>query len=166
VRKEGNMLKKLKDNRGFTFIELLTVMIVLGILAQISLIFMLDLRSRSSDVMAMSDGRNLVTIARGNFVNLDDVKYDHNPGDGPNIGTLDTGNNPRADGPVFTLSPGVKAKITAGSESPGIPDYGFLEVWLCHEGGTKVGAAGEIGEGRKEYYYVVDELGADILATF
>jgi prepilin-type N-terminal cleavage/methylation domain-containing protein len=166
VRKEGNMLKKLKDNRGFTFIELLMVMIVMGIIAQIALVFMIDLRSRSSDLLAMSDGRNLVTIARANFVNLDDVKYDHNPGDGPDIGTLDTGNNPRPDGPVFTLSPGVKAKITAGSESPGTPDLGFLEVYLCHESGTKVGAAGMTGEGRKEYYYVVDELGTDILATF
>jgi hypothetical protein len=142
------------------------VMIVMGIMAQIALVFMIDLRSRSSDLLAMSDGRNLVTIARGNFVNLDDVKYDHNPGDGPDIGPVDTAGNPRAEGPVFTLSPGVKAKITLGSKSPGIPDYGFLEVWLCHESGTKVGAAGEIGEGRKEYYYVVDELGTDTFATF
>ena len=159
-------MKTLKDNRGFTFIELLMVMIVLGIIAQIALIFTIDLRSRSSDVMALSDGRNLVTIARGNFINLDDVKYDHNPGDGPDIGSLDTAGNPRPDGPVFTLSPGVKAKITAGSESPGIANLGFLEVYLCHESGTKVGAAGMTGEGRKEYYYVVDELGTDILATF
>jgi prepilin-type N-terminal cleavage/methylation domain-containing protein len=164
VRKEGNMLEKLKGNRGFTFIELLMVMIVMGIMAQIALVFMIDLRSRSSDLLAMSDGRNLVTIARGNFVNLDNVKYDHNPGDGPEIGTLDTGNNPRPDGPVFTLSPGVKAKITG--ESTGAPDWGFLEVYLCHESGTKVGAAGMTGEGRKEYYYVVDELGTDTLATF
>ena len=76
------MLQKLKDNRGFTFIELMMVMIVLGIIAQIALVFMIDLRSRSSDLLAMSDGRNLVTVARANFVNLDDVKYDHNPGEG------------------------------------------------------------------------------------
>jgi len=160
------MLEKLKGNRGFTFIELLMVMIVMGILAQISLIFVIDLRSRSSDVLAMSDGRNLVTVARGNFVNLDNVKYDHNPGDGADIGPVDTAGNPRPEGPVFTLSPGVKAFITPGSKSPGIPDLGFLEVYLCHESGTKVGAAGMTGEGRKEYYYVVDELGTDILATF
>ncbi len=159
-------MKTLKDNRGFTFIELLMVMIVIGIIAQIALIFTIDLRSRSSDVTALSDGRNLVTVARGNFVNLDDVKYDHNPGDGSDIGSVDTAGNPRPDGPVFTLSPGVKAKISIGSESPGTPDHGFLEVWLCHESGTKVGAPGEIGEGRKEYYYVVDELGADTIATF
>jgi hypothetical protein len=135
-------------------------------MAQIALVFMIDLRSRSSDLLAMSDGRNLVTVSRGNFVNLDDVKYDHNPGDGPNIGLVDTADNPRPDGPVFTLSPGVRAFITPGSKSPGTPDLGFLEVWLCHVSGTKVGAAGMTGEGRKEYYYVVDELGNDILATF
>jgi prepilin-type N-terminal cleavage/methylation domain-containing protein len=160
------VLEKLKDNRGFTFIELLSVMVVLGIMAQIALIFMIDLRSRSSDVMAMSDGRNLVTIVRGNFVNLDDVKYEHAAGDGPDIGTLDTGDNPRPDGPVFTLSPGVKALVTAGSESPGTPDLGYFEAWLCHESGTKVGGVTQTGLGRREYYYVVDELGADILATF
>jgi prepilin-type N-terminal cleavage/methylation domain-containing protein len=166
VRKEGNMLKKLTANRGFTFIELLTVMIVLGILAQIALVFMIDLRSRSSDLTAISDGRNLVTIVQSNFVNLDDVKYEHAVGDGPEIGTLDTAGNPRRDGPVFTLSPGVRALITAGSESPGTPNTGYFEAWLCHVNGTKVGAAGEIGAGRKEYYYVVDELGSDTLATF
>jgi len=160
------MLVTLKDNRGFTFVELLMVMVVMGIMAQIALIFMLDLRSRSSDLLAMSDGRNLVTVARGNFVNLDDVKYDHNPGDGSDIGPVDTADNPRPDGAVFTLSPGVRAFITPGSNSPGIPDLGFLEVYLCHVSGTKVGAAGMTGEGRKEYYYVVDELGTDILDTF
>ena len=160
------MLKKLKDNRGFTFIELLMVMIVMGVMAQIALVFMIDLRSRSSDLLAISDGRNLLTMARGNFVNLDDVKYDHNPGDGSDIGPVDTADNPRAEGPVFTLSPGVRAFITPGSKSPGIPDLGFLEVWLCHVSGTKVGAAGMTGEGRKEYYYVVDELGTDTLAMF
>lgn len=160
------MLKKLKENRGFTFIEMLSVMIVLGILAQISLMFMLDLRSRSSDLMAMSDGRNLVTIVKGNFVNLDDVNYKHAPGQGPDIGTKDTSNNLRPDGPVFTLSPGVRAFITNGSESPGIPNLGYFEAWLAHESGTKVGGVTQTGLGTKEYYYVVDELGSDILATF
>jgi len=159
------MFGKLKDNRGFTFIELLMVFIVLGIMAQMALTFMIDLRSRSSDVTAIADGRNLVTVVRNNFVNLDDVDYKHNPGDGPNIGTVDTSGAPILQGPVFTLSPGVKAHITAASFS-GIPDQGFFEAWLCHESGTKVAAAGKTGEWRKEFYYVVDELGSDVLPTF
>jgi len=66
------MLTIIKDKRGFTFVELLMVFIILAALAQVGLIFFLDLRTRSSDVMAVSDGRNLVSIVRNNFVNLDD----------------------------------------------------------------------------------------------
>ena len=50
------MLGNLKDNKGFTVIELLMVFIVLGVLAQMAWTFMIDLRTRSYDVTAVADG--------------------------------------------------------------------------------------------------------------
>ncbi len=154
------MLEKLKDNRGFTFIELLMVFVVLGILAQIGMTFMLDLRSRSSDVTALSDGRHLVTVVRNNFVNLDDVDYTHNPGDGSDIGAIDTLGTPRD--PVFTLSSGVEVTIT-GESDPSLPGTGIAVATIYHTSGT---ADGTTASGRREFFFVVDELGEDTLATF
>ena len=151
------MFGKLKDNRGFTFIELLMVFIVLGIMAQISLTFMIDLRSRSSDVMAIADGRNLINIVRNNFVNLEDVDY--TKVNGSDMGVETTAGDSRA--PVFTLSPGVQFRLLAGSS--GTPDNGFFQVYLYHADGTDMGTT----SGKKEFYYYASEV-ADtyILATF
>ena len=145
-------MKRVRNNRGFTFIELLMVIIVLGILAQMAFTFALDLQTRSSDIMAISDGRNLITIVRDNFVSLENVVYAHNPGDGPEIGTVDTGANPRP--PVFTLSPGVRAKITADSESPGTPQDGYFNARLYHIKGTDDSVS---PSGKREFLFVADE---------
>ena len=146
------MLGRLKSNKGFTFIELLMVFIVLGILSQIALIFMIDLRSRSSDLMAIADGKNLITVVRNNFVNLDDVNYTKI--NGSDIGVESTGGDSRL--PVLTLSPGVNIVVTDGSESNGTPDTGFFEAWLYHENGTD-DPASTTGCGKREFYYYAEE---------
>jgi hypothetical protein len=145
------MLRKVKDNKGFTFVELLTVMICLGVLVQMAWNFMGDMRRRSSDVSALADGRNLITVVRANFINLDDVNYRHNPDQGPQIGTKDRGNKPRD--PVFTLSPGVKARIVPGSES-GLLHQGYYEAYLYHAAGTDDPIT---PSGKREFWYLADE---------
>jgi len=146
------MLRRIKDNRGFTFVEMMMVMIMLMALIQMAWNFFGDMKKRSSDVTAISDGRNLMTVVRASFINLDDIKYDHNPGDGSAIGTVDTAGNPRS--PVFTLSPGVKARIEPGSES-GAPQQGYYEAYLFHEQGT---ADATTPSGKREFWYLADEL--------
>ena len=151
-RKRGEAALKRLENTGFTLIELLMVFIVLGILSQVALIFALDLRTRSYDVMAIADGRNLVTVVRNNFVNLEDVSYEHDPTDGSEIGTEDTAGNPRE--PVFTLSPGVRARIEVASRSNGIPEDGYFEAFLYHEGGTDDPVP---PSGKREFWFIADE---------
>ena len=146
------MLGNLEDNKGFTFIELLMVFIVLGVLAQMALTFMIDLRTRSYDVTAVADGRNLITIVRNSFVNLDDVDYTKI--NGSDVGVETTGGIARP--PVFNLSPGVRVVVTAGSESTGFPGSGFFEAWLYHENGTD-DSASTTGCGKQEFYYLADE---------
>ena len=145
------MLEKVRDNRGFTIIEMGIVMIMLGILVQMAWNFMGDMRRRSSDVAAVADGRNLITVVRSNFISLEDVNYTHNPGGGPLIGTTDTSGNPR--NPVFTLSPGVMARIELGSQS-GVLDQGYYEATVFHENGTEDPGT---PSGKREFWYLADE---------
>jgi prepilin-type N-terminal cleavage/methylation domain-containing protein len=147
------MFKKVKDNSGFTIIEMAMVLIMLGILTQMSWNFLADMRHRSSDVVAVADGRNLMTVVRANFINLDSVNYTHDPNQGSEIGTRDRDNNARAA--VFTLSPGVKARIEAGSESGGV-HQGSFEAWLFHENGT----------GREFFFYANEEEEIYSLPTY
>jgi prepilin-type N-terminal cleavage/methylation domain-containing protein len=164
LREEQTMLGKLKDSRGFTFVELLMVFVVLGILAQIALVFMLDIRSRAYDTTALADGRNLITTVRNNFVNLDDVDYTKT--DGSDIGIETTAGQPRT--PVFTLSPGVGITFDPGSKSTGKPDDpddpNYFEASLYHTAGTSDGST---DSGKREFYYLADEFSDSyILATF
>ncbi len=145
------MLKNVKDSKGFTFIEIMMVMIMLGVLSQMAWNFMGDVRQRSSDVSAVADGRNLITVVRANFINLDSVRLRHNPDQGPDIGTRDRNNNPRP--PVFTLSRGVMARIEPGSQS-GIVHQGYYEAYLYHINGTEDAAT---ESGKREFWYLADE---------
>lgn len=154
------MREKLQNDKGFTLIEMLMVFIVLGILAQMTSLVVIDLKSRSHDLMAISDGRNLVTVIRDNFVDLADVDYTHNPGDGRDIGTVDTGGAARS--PVFTLSPGVEVTLT-GKSDPALPGTGLVVATLYHTAGTTDTTT---PSGKREFYYLIDELGTDVLATF
>lgn len=154
------MLKTLKNSKGFTLIELFMVFAIMGILAQIAMTFTMDMRSRSSDIMAVADGRNLMIVVKNNFANLDDVDYTQI--DGSDVGVKTKGGGARL--PVFTLSPGVTIKITNGSES-GIPGACSFEAWLSHSNGTPEAGPSETGTGKKEFYYFADESN-DTIATF
>ena len=146
------MLKKVKDSKGFTLIEVMMVMIMLGILTQSAWNFMIDMRKRSSDIAAVADGRNLMTVVRGSFINLDNVRLKHNPDQGPDIGTKDRNNNNRP--PIFTLSRGVMARIEPGSQS-GIVHEGYYEAYLYHINGTEDAST---ESGKREFWYLADEV--------
>jgi hypothetical protein len=125
---------------------------MLAALTQMAWNFLGDVRRRSFDVSAVADGRNLITVVRANFINLDNVQYDHDPDDGQAIGTVDTNGNPRP--PVFTLSPGVRARIELGSSS-GIAAQGYYEAYLFHVSGTPDASL----SGKREFWYLADEAG-------
>ena len=142
------MSKRMNNNRGFTFIELLMVMIMLGILLQMAWTFASDLRKRGSDVSAIADGRNLITVVRNNFVNLDSVNYSARDDRAIGVATMDGDKRQ----PVFILTPGVRARIEGGSQS-GIADEGYFEAYLFHINGT----GDETPSGKREFWYLADE---------
>jgi prepilin-type N-terminal cleavage/methylation domain-containing protein len=146
------MLKKVKDSKGFTLIEVMMVMIMLGILTQSAWNFMIDMRKRSSDIAAVADGRNLMTAIRASFINLDNIKFTHSPGQGRKIGKKNRNNESRP--PIFTLSRGVMARIEAGSQS-GIVHQGYYEAYLYHINGTEDAST---ESGKREFWYLADEV--------
>jgi len=154
------MFDRIKNTDGFTLVEILMVMIILGIMAQMALTFALDIRKRAFDATALADGKNLMTMAGNSFIGLDDVDFTHAPADGSVIGTKDTNDNDRQ--PVFTLSPGVRAQIWG--ESTGIPGGGNVTAYVYHINGTDVPVDAFNPSGKRRFMFSIDEMTSSISA--
>jgi prepilin-type N-terminal cleavage/methylation domain-containing protein len=152
------MVAKLKDNKGFTLVELLMVMIILGILTQVGMTYFQALRDRSYDAVAIADGKNLMVATGNAFVLLEDVDFTHTPADGPEVGTQRWSGGARA--PIFTMSPGVKAVIVGQSETS--PGNSFVTAYLYHKDGTDDPGASFTGSGKREFYFAIDEFSSSL----
>lgn len=132
------------DCSGFSLLELVMVICLIGILAQIGVAYMLNFQAKAKDSIAIHDGRNLLTNVESSFANREVVDYEHAPSDGRKVGAPN----------VFTLNQGVMARITAGSKSDGGDGNGTFEAWLYHSNGT----ADPISlSGKREFYYFIDQ---------
>src|SRR5919106_1558240 len=65
--------KRMKDDRGFTLIELMVVVLIIAILIAIAIPTFLGLRRRAQDRAAQSDLRNALTAAKAFYT--DDESY-------------------------------------------------------------------------------------------
>jgi type IV pilus assembly protein PilA len=63
--------KRMKDDRGFTLIELMVVVLIIAILIAIAIPTFLGLRRRAQDRAAQSDLRNGLTAAKAYFTDAD-----------------------------------------------------------------------------------------------
>ncbi len=68
---------EVRDERGFTLIELMTVILIVGILVVIALPTFLGARTRASDVAAQSDVRNAFAAEKAYYT--DNLTYTTDP---------------------------------------------------------------------------------------
>lgn len=145
------MSKIFNNNNGLTIIELIVVIAIIGLLAQIAVPEYLNYRRKAYDVAAMNDGKQLVNVVTNNIISSDDVDYTHNESDGNIVGEVDTSGNPRS--PVIFLSPSVRARITGDNDISNMGN-GYMEAFIYSVDGTSDSAT---PSGRKEFYCIVDE---------
>ncbi|MDY6904776.1 MAG: type II secretion system protein [Thermodesulfobacteriota bacterium] len=142
---------------GFTLYEILVVMAIIGLLAHMAMLSYVDTMGKANDATAISDARNLVTLATDAFVDQEYPNFSHAPGDGPKVGLKGDGSF------VFELSPGVKALVFGAPANLG---HGYMEAYIYHAKGTN-DPADPIGCGKRVFMCCVDEqAGENLIPSF
>lgn len=130
------MCKEVKRMDGFTLLELIIVMGILGILTSTSMLYFLDMMRSTRDAAALSDANSLMTVVTSNFVSDESVNYQAR--NGQSLGVADASGGGRQS--VFTLSPGVMIDFTGGynnmSFGPNVNTHSQFVASLYHSSGT------------------------------
>ena len=148
---KARAFKGIRDERGFSLHELMIVMAIMGILMQIAMLSIVEMRRSALDTSAISDSRNLIEAAMNKFMDKEDVSLTRAAGEGREVGNTTIGGTARK--PVFTLSPGVNARVIGSSDWAG-DGNGYMEAWVYHPNGKE-----DLGtpSGRREFYCIIDE---------
>jgi len=86
IRKNREIVGRLYECRGFTLIELVVVMGVIGILIAIAAPTYLDYKAKAHDLSSLTDAQNLLKLANQVLIDYDQIYLLHNTGDGSVIG--------------------------------------------------------------------------------
>lgn len=135
----------IRHNRGFTLLEIMMVICIISILSHMGFVAYTDMMCRSGDAAAISDVRNLMTVATEQFVTRTYPDFEHGPGDGSRVGLKPDGTY------IFTLSTGVKAQMFG---VPAADGEGYMEAYVYHQRGSSDSSN---MYGRRVFYCLVDE---------
>ena len=118
-----------KNNSGFTLLELMIIIAILGVLASMAIQSMIATRAKAMDAAALSETLILGKVILNTFLDGIDVDLTHAEGGGSAIGTKDTNGGERT--PIFTFSSGIEAHIEGDS------DVKWCTATVWHPNGTK-----------------------------
>ncbi len=112
-------IKKLKNKEsGFTIVELLIVIVIIGILAALVIVAYTGIQNRARDAQGQTDAQAIVKKAEA-YAADNDGKYPANKaGFGSGVGQLDSG---------------LAAKLSDGTSAtlPAVTAYGSYVGWAC-----------------------------------
>jgi len=151
ITSEKIIKNTLKNMKGFTLIELMIVIALLGIIASISVASFMPLKKKVYDKTALVDARNLVDSIINVTLGEEDVDFTKVNTGGP-VGTVDTDGNPRDS--VFILSPGVEALIIGDTNQGVNGESTIVSAFVYHTDGTDDPLT---LSGKKEFLILVDE---------
>jgi len=135
----------LKNNHGFTLMELCMVIAIIGLLATVAIANYTGSRRHMADAAALAEAQGLGKAVLNSFIEDNDVDLTHNIDGGRQIGALDNSGNARK--PIFHLSPAMQVTIDGSSNWMGSGN-GYVEATLEHPLGSK------------QYFIVIDEANA------
>jgi len=132
IRKNREIVGKLHEGRGFTLIELVVVMGVIGTLMAIVVPTYLEYTTKTNDLSALSDTQNMLKLANQVLLDGGQIFYLHNPVNGRVIGDRnDLLGNYIPE--IYTLSPRVNAQVQIIN---GFGGMSIIWLWISHERGT------------------------------
>ena len=108
-------LYSISDKKGFTLVELLMVIAILGVLASIAIKMVSEERMKANDAQAITLMRNLLTRAETDL---------------PTVAGITNGGTFPSDYPEITLNPGMSLMIDYNTDGDARWDF-----YLAHEGG-------------------------------
>ncbi len=161
-KKEDVFRKIVKDQRGFSLMELFMVVAIISILAGLTMLYIGDTLDSARDSAAISDATNLIIVVNNNFIDKESIDYKAIGADGIEIGVTDSDGNVRD--PIFRLSPGVQIYF----ENSADPTYNkcfdderqsSFTAYLYHNRGSEdIWGLNPSGSDRRCVQCIVDEL--------
>jgi len=127
-----NNIKKMKNEKGFTIVELLIVIVVIGILAAIVIVAYNGVQNRARDTNNKTDAVSLVKVAEA--VNADNGAYPTGTSDATLVTAFNAGTTAKIPNNVtlkyVTAAPTVVATVQSDADAT-VHKY---SVWSCAAG--------------------------------